>query len=87
MGDGCPMSAAALVSLKTTGFAIPALLEWDGPVVATSVKSDLLLSTIEARRGKGKVMVFDPTKATRIKSVKATPLSSGLGLGVIALGL
>src|SRR5437764_1320784 len=28
-------------SLKTTGLAIPAVLEWEGPVVATSVKSDL----------------------------------------------
>src|SRR5262249_39026044 len=27
---------------KTTGFAIPAILEWQGPVVATSVKTDLL---------------------------------------------
>jgi type IV secretion system protein VirD4 len=41
-------------SLKTTGFAIPALLEWEGPVVATSVKSDLLLTTIERRRSLGR---------------------------------
>jgi type IV secretion system protein VirD4 len=64
------------VSLKTTGFAIPSLLEWDGPVVATSVKSDLLLTTIKAREAKGKTMVFDPTKATGLGSVKATPLSA-----------
>lgn len=63
------------VSLKTTGFAIPALLEWDGPVVATSVKSDLLLATLSARQARGKTMVFDPTGATGTKSVKATPLS------------
>jgi len=64
------------VSLKTTGFAIPALLEWDGPAITTSVKSDLLLSTIAARRKKGKAMVFDPTNATPIAPVKATPLSA-----------
>jgi len=64
------------VSLKTTGFAIPSLLEWEGPVVATSVKNDLLLATIEARRAKGRAMVFDPTRATGIESVKATPLSA-----------
>lgn len=64
------------VSLKTTGFAIPALLEWEGPVVATSVKSDLLLTTVERRRRLGKTMVFDPTGVTGIASVKATPLSS-----------
>jgi len=63
------------VSLKTTGFAIPALLEWDGPVVATSVKSDLLLTTLARRQELGKTMVFDPTGATGIESIKATPLS------------
>jgi type IV secretion system protein VirD4 len=63
------------ISLKTTGFTIPATLEWDGPVVVTSVKSDLLLTTIERRRELGKAMVFDPTSATGIESVRATPLS------------
>ncbi len=63
-------------SLKTTGFAIPALLEWQGPVVATSVKSDLLLTTIERRRSLGETMVFDPTGVTGMPSVQATPLSS-----------
>jgi len=63
------------ISLKTSGFAIPALLEWQGPVVATSVKSDLLLATIERRRSLGKTMVFDPTGITGVESVKATPLS------------
>jgi type IV secretion system protein VirD4 len=63
------------ISLKTTGFTIPAALEWDGPVVCTSVKSDLLLATIDRRRQLGKAMVFDPTGVTGIESVKATPLS------------
>jgi type IV secretion system protein VirD4 len=63
------------VSLKTTGLAIPSLLEWDGPVVATSVKSDLLLTTLRRRRELGRTMVFDPTGVTGIESVKATPLS------------
>lgn len=63
------------VSLKTTGFAIPSVLEWEGPVLATSVKSDLLLTTIKRRRELGRAMVFDPTGVTGIESVKATPLS------------
>jgi type IV secretion system protein VirD4 len=50
-------------------------LEWDGPVVATSVKSDLLLTTLRRRRELGRTMVFDPTGVTGIESVKATPLS------------
>ena len=64
------------VSLKTTGFAIPALLEWQGPVVATSVKSDLLLTTLKCREGLGETMIFDPTGVTGKESVQATPLSS-----------
>ena len=63
------------ISLKTSGFAIPAILEWQGPVLATSVKSDLLLATIERRRQVGEAMVFDPTAATGLDSIKATPLS------------
>lgn len=44
---------------KTVGFAIPAILEWKGPVIATSVKSDLIDATIEHRRRKGEVWVYD----------------------------
>jgi type IV secretion system protein VirD4 len=46
---------------KTTGLAIPAILEWDGPVVATSVKDDLAAHTIGWRRTIGPCAVFDPT--------------------------
>lgn len=47
---------------KTAGLAIPALLEWDGPVVAASVKADLLEATgrWRAERG-GCCWVYDPT--------------------------
>lgn len=64
------------ISLKTSGFAIPSVLEWDGPVVAASVKSDLLMTTIEHRRSLGRAMVFDPTGVTGFETVKATPLSA-----------
>jgi type IV secretion system protein VirD4 len=63
------------ISLKTSGFAIPSVLEWEGPVLAASVKSDLLRATIGRRRTLGKTMVFDPVGATGIETVKATPLS------------
>lgn len=63
------------ISLKTSGFAIPSVLEWQGPVVAASVKSDLLLTTIERRRALGCSMVFDPVGVTGIETVKATPLA------------
>ena len=45
---------------KTSGLAVPAILEWDGPVVAVSVKDDLLRDTIAARRDRGTVRIFDP---------------------------
>lgn len=48
-------------SRKTTSLAIPNLHEWDGPAVCTSVKTDLLEATIDARRARGRVLVFDPT--------------------------
>jgi type IV secretion system protein VirD4 len=45
---------------KSAGLAIPALLEWDGPAVASSIKNDLLAATIDRRRTLGEVLIFDP---------------------------
>ena len=62
---------------KTSGFAVPAILEWQGPVVTTSVKTDLLRETLIARsalRGT-KVWVYDPTGTTGIPSAGWTPLA------------
>ncbi len=63
---------------KTTGFAIPAILEWKGPVVATSVKSDLLRETLVARSAlpRANVWVYDPTGGTGIPSAGWTPLAN-----------
>ncbi len=51
---------------KTTALAIPALLEWDGPVVATSVKDDLVAHTRAYRATLGRTWVYDPTGSVRI---------------------
>ena len=51
---------------KTTGLAIPALLEWQGPVVATSVKDDLAGTTLPWRSSHGPCAVFDPTQSSGI---------------------
>lgn len=59
---------------KTTGFAIPALLEWDGPVLATSVKGDLLEATIAHRRSVGETWVFDPVSSSSEPSAGWSPL-------------
>jgi type IV secretion system protein VirD4 len=61
---------------KTTGLAIPALLEWRGPVLATSIKSDLLVDSITRRQALGEVMVFDPAQVTGTVRTRATPLQS-----------
>jgi type IV secretion system protein VirD4 len=51
---------------KTAGLAIPAVLEAAGPVVAVSVKRDLLDHTLAARRTVGAVSIYDPTGAGRL---------------------
>jgi len=45
---------------KSAGVAIPALLEWPGPAVASSIKTDLYAATARRRQALGQVMVFDP---------------------------
>jgi len=61
-------------SQKTSGFAVPAILGWDGPVVAASVKSDLLDRTAGHRDTLGTVHCFDPTGVTGRRTTTWTPL-------------
>ena len=51
---------------KTTGLAIPAILEWPGPVVATSVKDDLAAVTAGWRASRSPCWLFDPTCSTAL---------------------
>jgi len=48
---------------KSTALAIPALLEWRGPVLATSVKDDLVSQTRRYRATLGVTWMYDPTAA------------------------
>jgi type IV secretion system protein VirD4 len=62
---------------KTTALAVPAILEWDGPVIAASVKTDLLNDTFAQRSRVGDVAIFDPTSATRHPDTASwTPLAA-----------
>jgi type IV secretion system protein VirD4 len=62
---------------KTTGLAIPALLEWPGPVIATSVKDDLASATLGWRSRQGPCWVFDPTMTSGLRPIAAwTPLGA-----------
>ncbi|MHB1988798.1 MAG: type IV secretory system conjugative DNA transfer family protein [Acidimicrobiales bacterium] len=75
---------------KTTGLAIPAVLDWTGPVLATSVKADLVRDTIDGRSSRGEVAVFDPTGVTGLTSVGWSPLagaSTWAGARRVAAGL
>ena len=61
---------------KTTGLAIPAITEWEGPVIATSVKSDLLRDTLEMRQSLDDVWVYDPTSSTSSGCSGWSPLAT-----------
>ncbi|MGQ0618286.1 MAG: type IV secretory system conjugative DNA transfer family protein [Acidimicrobiia bacterium] len=61
---------------KTTGLAIPAILEWPGPVVATSTKSDLVDDTIGWRSRIGEVRIFDPAHSTAYGGSGWSPLAT-----------
>lgn len=59
---------------KSAGLAVPALLEWNGPVVASSIKTDLLATTLARRRSLGPVLVFDPFALATGRSQTWSPL-------------
>ena len=61
---------------KTTGLAVPAVLEWEGPVLACSVKTDLLRDTLARRASVGEVKVFDPTAITGFPRAGWSPLGA-----------
>jgi type IV secretion system protein VirD4 len=59
---------------KSAGLAVPALLEWDGPAIASSIKTDLLDTTLARRRALGPVFVFDPFSLASCRSHTWSPL-------------
>jgi type IV secretion system protein VirD4 len=63
-------------SYKTSALVIPGVLEWSGPLVATSVKPDLLRATLAHRARLGQVLVIDPLGASGVQAAKWSPLAS-----------
>ncbi|MDP8969638.1 MAG: type IV secretory system conjugative DNA transfer family protein [Actinomycetota bacterium] len=59
---------------KTTAFAVPAVLEWDGPAIVCSVKTDLVADTITHRMRTGQVKVYDPLGLTEWPGASWSPL-------------
>jgi type IV secretion system protein VirD4 len=60
---------------KTTALAVPAILGWEGPVVAASVKSDLLRDTRDRRNERGRIWCIDPTGSTGMRPSTWSPLT------------
>jgi type IV secretion system protein VirD4 len=61
---------------KSAGLAIPALLEWDGPAIASSIKTDLLAATERRRAELGEVFVFDPFGLAGTETHTWSPLTA-----------
>jgi type IV secretion system protein VirD4 len=59
---------------KTTRFVIPTVLRWHGPMLITSVKTDVVRLTLAERARRGAVHVFDPTASSGLPSCKWSPL-------------
>lgn len=79
---------------KTTSLIIPSLLSWEGPIVAASVKDDLLLATESWRRSKGRVGILAPGELVGPRSVTFEPVGScgdfgdarRIAQGIVGLG-
>jgi type IV secretion system protein VirD4 len=61
---------------KTTSLAVPAILGWRGPVLAASVKSDLLRHTMGRCARRGRVWCIDPTGSTGAPASSWSPLTA-----------
>jgi type IV secretion system protein VirD4 len=62
-GRSSVLVVGASQSGKTTNL-IGGILDWDGPAILSSVKTDLIAATIKRRQQLGQVLVFDPTRCT-----------------------
>jgi type IV secretion system protein VirD4 len=62
---------------KTAGLVIPNLLEWEGPAIATSTKSELVELTAGYRQSMGPVHIYDPTGEIggRFQTVTWSPIT------------
>jgi type IV secretion system protein VirD4 len=61
---------------KTTSLIIPNVLDWDGPVVLTTAKSQDLAPVIRARAARGPVWVIAPGGAPAYETVGWSPIAA-----------
>jgi type IV secretion system protein VirD4 len=62
-------------SFKTHGLVVGAILEWQGGLVATSIKPDVLRATLARRATLGEVWVYDPLALSGVPAARWTPLA------------
>jgi type IV secretory pathway TraG/TraD family ATPase VirD4 len=62
-------------SFKTHGLVIPAILEWQGNLVTTSIKPDVPRATCAHRASLGAVWVYDPLGLSGVPGARWTPLA------------
>jgi TraM recognition site of TraD and TraG len=55
---------------KTRGIVIPTIRRWRGPVIATSVKPDLLRATLHHRQQRGHTWLLDPFAASGLPAIR-----------------
>jgi type IV secretion system protein VirD4 len=60
---------------KSAGLCVPHILEWEGPVVAISIKNDLVVQTAGERQRRGRTDVFDPTGTTGLATSTWSPMA------------
>ncbi|MGH7911879.1 MAG: type IV secretory system conjugative DNA transfer family protein, partial [Candidatus Dormibacteraceae bacterium] len=60
---------------KSAGLCVPHILEWEGPVVAVSVKNDLVVQTAGQRQRRGRADVYDPTGTTGFSTCTWSPMT------------
>jgi type IV secretion system protein VirD4 len=70
-------SSVAVIGPARSGksvLVIGAMLDWEGPVIASSVKDDLLRATLGHRSRLGETRIFDPTNSTGLANASWSPL-------------
>lgn len=73
-GDRSSLIVIGPTRCGKTANTVSGILEWAGPAILSSVKTDLLAATLATRRRAGEVKVFDPTGATGQPSACWSPL-------------
>jgi type IV secretion system protein VirD4 len=73
-GDRSAVAVIGPARCGKTANTISGILEWSGPAILSSVKSDLLGATLSRREALGEVRIFDPTCSTGLVTAGWSPL-------------